>query len=127
MLFTEPPVYQTQPQTSNLKSWSQVSWSVVEPNEIEIPIRIVPPQQKTHQKSSLSPILNQVLDSAQVRTKNRITFNEAKSILAQLNQRMNRIYDDEKVERFLKQIRLTRDQSIDLEKFRNSVLNSYKL
>ncbi len=73
---------------------------------------------------SLSDLLNEIIESIKGKSRDKLTFNEAKSIIAQLNLKLLRVYDDEKADKFLDSIGLSRENRVDVETFKSALLDS---
>jgi hypothetical protein len=76
------------------------------------------------ENKNVRELLNEIVESIKGQSKSRLTYNEAKSVIAQLNLRLLRVYDDEKADKFLESINLTKESSCEVETFKAALLSS---
>ena len=81
-------------------------------------------KKESHIFLDVSSLLTQIIESIKSKSRERLTYNEAKSVIIQLNQKLDRMYDNDKVEKFLENIGLDAETEYEVESFKEQLLNS---
>lgn len=106
---------------SEYRGYVQETVSTQRP-EIEVESELITETPST--SVNLEDLLSEVIRAVGLEKPDRVAYDEAKSIIARLNQKLMRLYDDEKADRFLRSIHLSKDHSVLLETFRLALLGS---
>ena len=75
-------------------------------------------------REEVEQALRQVLERFEPRTVNRVSFVEAKEIIRLLNEKLNRSYDETQCEGFLESMYFKRDDFMNLDAFRDLLLQN---